>query len=261
MTFKKEGQPDFLETVSRHEMTIEFQNDVYRSILFKRPDTYSMHFRLTTWSGHLCISGDMGTFVFARVRDMFKFFRHEEINPRYWSEKVQSISQHGGLYTFNEERTNAWFADYIRDYSTEERSDYYDHITCESKDDLSRVLSEVCSIQGCQDVYSDISEHVYQDYSYQFLWCCQAIVWGIEQFDNEIAVANPQSGAWQPIATAPKIEDNPILGIDAYDTYAILEFNSKRGEFYDPVDECGVGIGIPIKWQPLPTPPAREGEE
>ncbi len=86
------------EAFAHHKMTIELDTGLHRSIRFAKPGTNLYAFRLTTWPGHLCISGDLETFVFARLPDMFEFFIRSEdpaatplrINPGYWHEKLQT---------------------------------------------------------------------------------------------------------------------------------------------------------------------------
>lgn len=94
------SQERFLNDIKDHEMTIVKNDGVFRHVQFRKPGTNCYMFHLTTWPGHLCISGDMGTAVFSRITDMFEFFYEPEdrrenglfINPGYWSEKLQGFS-------------------------------------------------------------------------------------------------------------------------------------------------------------------------
>ena len=83
----------FLNDIKYHSMEILNKNGIYRTIKFSRNGSNVYHFYLTTWDGHLNISGDMGSYTFARTNDMFKFFVDERddliINPSYWGEKLQ----------------------------------------------------------------------------------------------------------------------------------------------------------------------------
>lgn len=91
----------FMRDVATHEMTVFRDDGLYRHIRFRRPNTMRTHFDLITYPGYLCYSGDMGTYVFSRLDDMFEFFRTDrDINPGYWSEKLQAVDNHGlGRYT------------------------------------------------------------------------------------------------------------------------------------------------------------------
>src|SRR4051795_13045901 len=94
----------FLKAVAEHEMTIVFEANLIRQITFKKPSSYNNHFHITTWPGYLAISGDAGCYVFARLPDMFQFFRGDGVNPSYWSEKVQAADRHGEVHEFSEEK-------------------------------------------------------------------------------------------------------------------------------------------------------------
>jgi len=79
-----------------YKMKILHDQGLFRSLEFKHNDSANGHFVITTWPGHLCISGDMGTFVFTQTLDMVNFFSGDDINPGYWSQKVQAESVFGG---------------------------------------------------------------------------------------------------------------------------------------------------------------------
>lgn len=88
------SQEQFLKDVKDHKIDIIMDNGLYRHINFSK-GSYCYSFNLVTWPGHLCIEGDIGTYVFTRIPDMFDFFRDgnsEElkINTRYWSEKCET---------------------------------------------------------------------------------------------------------------------------------------------------------------------------
>ena len=80
-----------------------------RHISFTRNGSSVYRFDLITWPGHLCITGDCGTYVFRRLTDMFEFFRAEgsrttkklAINPYYWGEKLESIGTNAGYREFD----------------------------------------------------------------------------------------------------------------------------------------------------------------
>lgn len=83
----------FTSDIREHELHVLRDDGLYRHVRCMRPGTYCFGFDIVTWPGYLAYVGDMGTFVFSRIRDMFEFFdsgaeRHR-INPDYWSEKLQ----------------------------------------------------------------------------------------------------------------------------------------------------------------------------
>lgn len=93
----------FPRDVADHQMIPSLDDGLYRHLRFRRvapwtdrdgvehppSQSSSCWFDLITWPGHLTITGDGGTYTFARERDMFEFFRGHGINPGYWAEKVR----------------------------------------------------------------------------------------------------------------------------------------------------------------------------
>ena len=94
----------FLQTVKNHKMTILNDDGVNRHLRFKQQDTCDRWFDIVTWKGHLCITGDVGCAVYARLNDMFVFFDTGEdigINVNYWTEKEVATSVYGQNYEFD----------------------------------------------------------------------------------------------------------------------------------------------------------------
>ena len=116
----------FLKDTKEHQLTIVKDDGIYRHIQISKPGTCVCHYNLTTWPYHLCISGDMGTWVFSRIEDMFDFFimndsdynKPDEINPHYWAEKVQAISRFGGsgIYEFDTDDFKAQVRRRVKEY-------------------------------------------------------------------------------------------------------------------------------------------------
>jgi hypothetical protein len=107
MTLQQQ-ESEFLNDVASHRMIVIRNDGVNRHIRFKRPQSGTFWLDLITWPGTLCIDGDMGTYVFRRLEDMFEFFRTDRtcgekdgrtlfINPGYWGEKLQSVPIHGDI--------------------------------------------------------------------------------------------------------------------------------------------------------------------
>jgi len=65
---------DFLIKTENHKMNVLNDDGLYRHLRFKHPETFIAWFDLISWPGNLCIRGDMGCYVFARLEDMFQFF-------------------------------------------------------------------------------------------------------------------------------------------------------------------------------------------
>ena len=78
-------EQSFLKDVAEHQMTVLRDDGVNRHVQFRRPGTICMGFELITWPGYLCYTGDMGTYVFRRLEDMFEFFRTDRyiVDPNF----------------------------------------------------------------------------------------------------------------------------------------------------------------------------------
>lgn len=177
---------EFEKDTAEHKMTVENDNGVHRSLHFGKPGTMVYYFRINTWPGHLCISGDMGTYVFSRLEDMFEFFRGEGINPQYWSEKIQAESIFGrGVMEYKPDTLKATLKDWLKgrddaDKILEEVEPYLDDHY--SADEAIRAIYN-CKDMG--DFITDIGPNCYKDYTSHYLWCCKAIVWAIGVYDAE----------------------------------------------------------------------------
>ena len=188
----------FLKDVSDHAMTVICDIGVNRCIHFAaKKNAWNMHFTLITWPGHLCISGDMGTFVFYRLPDMFEFFRtrHQErlpINPHYWEEKCEADDRcMGGTREYDDER----FKQCVKqdfDCAFEDSEDENAKARCWSaiKDEVLCAENEYEAHTKARDFefegfsFQDFWEHNLRSHTYHYIWCCYAIVWGIRQYDN-----------------------------------------------------------------------------
>jgi hypothetical protein len=184
-------EADFLKDVSTHKMTVLLDNGLHRYIKFTKPDkSYYLHFTLTTWPGYLCISGDMGCFVFSRLPDMFEFFRTDrDINPQYWAEKVQAQNCHGnGIEEYDEEVFHERVKEVFEQHefaSEEEKQECWKEITYSVLRAENEYEAHDQARQfECNDfTFSDFWEHKLRSYTYHYLWCCYAIKWGIKQYD------------------------------------------------------------------------------
>ena len=182
---------DFAKDVENHSMTVELDNGVHRSLYFGKGRDSCQHFRINTWPGHLCISGDMGTYVFERLDDMFEFFRGDRVNLHYWSEKVQSQSVFGeGVMEYKPEVLLGTIRDYISGQSQEVQDEVLEELSPYISSDYGaqeafRQIYEYSGPVNFSDFTSDISSGCYQDYTVHYQWCCEAIRWAVEMYDAE----------------------------------------------------------------------------
>lgn len=190
------AKAEFLRDADQHEMLIKQDDGVFRHIRFSQGGSSVYHFDITTWPGYLCISGDMGCFVFARTTDMFTFFRGDHINPSYWAEKLQATNNRSGHRRFSfdllREAVAADFEGW--DFADDEQkaaawkaiTDDWDGLFYNADgSDMQHAVSEVmdwkCPVTGQK--FEDFWEHDLEDYTHHFMWCCNAIQWAIQQYD------------------------------------------------------------------------------
>ena len=213
---KQLTETQFLKDVADHKMTVIKDDGVHRHIRFSKPGTSCMHFDLITWPGYLCYTGDMGTYVFTRLLDMFEFFRTDRaaawlkkkgltlgINPQYWGEKLEATDKLDGFKKFSEEKFDAairrYFVEWIRshrdDTSKEERRELWGAIECEvlgADGDGGGYRKQCAAHDFHHEVNRAVGNFYFQDfwetnveeYSGRFMWCCYALAWGIQQYDD-----------------------------------------------------------------------------
>lgn len=201
---------DFLKNVAKHEMTIISEDGVHRHIRFKKPDSSDMFFDLITWPGSLCYTGDMGTYVFRRLTDMFEFFRMREydlaknrqgglsINRSYWGEKLEAIDSCDGYKKYSQDKFCRVVSEirlgWIREggLSKEERRELWDAVKddvlyhADDGEDSARRAAVEFNHKTSHETFNlnDFWEHDLTDYTHRFTWCCYALAWGIKQYDQ-----------------------------------------------------------------------------
>ncbi|MCO7246410.1 hypothetical protein [Halomonas sp. Mc5H-6] len=196
-TIQKTPLERFQETITEHQLTVIHDDGLHRHLRCARPESNDRYFNITTWPGFLCISGDMGCYVFQRIEDMFQFFRDEElrINPGYWQEKLQAgpsiapkeITKEWQPEKFRSEITE-WFEDATEDWEAEDKAeawaDVEDEVLSQADDEAAAIRSALAfrSTFG-RDLFQDFWEVDCKQWEGHYLWCCYAIVWAIQQYD------------------------------------------------------------------------------
>ena len=192
---EKPSAESFLKDVEKHALTVIRADGANRHLRFRRGDSYNMGFDLITWPGCLCYTGDMGTFVFNRIEDMFDFFRGSQINPGYWSEKVIGIDR-DGVESFS---LAAFRASVLRwldeDTSGDIREAVNEELLSRQFENEYEAYSAVSDFEHAGFRFTDFWEANCKEYTYRFLWCCRAIQWGIQQFDRLAALSPAGSEA------------------------------------------------------------------
>ncbi len=187
----------FLKDIATHKITILRDDGMNRHIRFKKPDTTDMYFDLITWPGHLCYTGDMGTFVFSRIEDMFQFFRKREgaelsVSLGYWSEKAIAHDR-CGIEKYSPEKFKNVVEEYFQDYYVDMKEAEYsalherlvDEVLTHADDneyDATRAAIDF-EHEG-EQVFSDFWETNLKEFTPRFVWCCYALQWGISVYDK-----------------------------------------------------------------------------
>jgi hypothetical protein len=158
-----------------------------------------MWFEIITWPGTLTIGGDMGTWVFSRIEDMFRFFRREDlsINPSYWAEKLEAHDvTTGPAKKFSPEVFERSVIDSLDNYDLHDEKK--GAIIAALKEEVFREehehpIREALNNFECDGFsMSDTWEISGREWGYRFLWCLYAIVWGIQQFEGQAAAERRQ---------------------------------------------------------------------
>lgn len=195
----------FNENLGDHEMTVLHDEGVYRHLRFKNPKNGFYWFDLVTWPGNLTISGDIGTYTFAREPDMFTFMVGH-INTGYWAQKLQHGSSGGRATVKNhdEEEFKSWlvqdFWEYSRDMDTttalawwlELKDDILGKYACADTHSTEGALSTLQNLDlphRLKDHYSDAWEAAqgWEQYDWHFELCLAAIVAGIRAYTTHQA--------------------------------------------------------------------------
>ena len=193
-------QERFLRDVRDHKLTITMDQGLNRHITLGRPGSSTYRYHITTWPGYLAISGDCGSYTFARLPDMFAFFRDEsgqnQINESYWSEKLIAIDRCCDKTEVDEK---AYIEAIRRDAITFMKDQNLSlsqakNLVREMRwsdlfsppSDESEAVRLACTFQ-CPEThfypFCEFWDHRVTRASFRLVWCMRAIVWGIKQYD------------------------------------------------------------------------------
>jgi len=208
---REPSEAAFLADVQHHQMQVLRDDGLYRHLRFRKPGEFGFDqsFDLLTWPGSLCFTGDMGTYVFSRVDDMFEFFRLDRrcprregvaINPGYWGEKLQSVDRIDGYKRFSledfKQAARACFHNLTKDtdaWPPEKRRELQEALeervfNAEDEHEAVQAIREF-SHPGAEDLFADFGERSLMRYSRRFMWCCYAVSWGVQVYDERERVA------------------------------------------------------------------------
>lgn len=207
----------FARDTADHRMTVLHDDGLYRHLRFRSEANSFYWFDLITVPGSLIFRGDGQSFVFARLTDMFEFFRGPvgRINPGYWAEKLTS-SREDGVTKYDEEIFEARvkelvaeaieYGDGLEGLAADVQTEVFESGYLADEPEARRLLENYQFYKVGADRYSggmrrvdgvmtyvarkrpdfeftEVWEMNFRDYDWWFLWACHAIVWGIASYD------------------------------------------------------------------------------
>ena len=212
----------FLRDTQQHTMTVVRDDGASRHLRFRGNDGSAYWFDLITWPGTLCIDGDMGTYVFRRLHDMFEFFRTDRdymersgragqlaINPGYWDEKLQAPDPRDAM-EYSEKKFRRHVKEAFDTWVEDNQPDDGEHTEQAVRDKFnetkeilwSELEDDVLSAASDGDVRAYDAARAFscetapefdmdycwewdcREFKFHFIWCCYAIAWGIKTYDD-----------------------------------------------------------------------------
>ena len=190
-------EESFLRDVREHRMTVLHDSGVYRHVRFAKPGTSTMQFDIVTWPGYLSFSGDMGAYVFSRLRDMFEFFRGStvgpiEVNLAYWAEKCRAVDRDSGIREYSPERFREQIERWLEDAEASEecRAAVQSEVLCHADEGESaarKAADDFAYADGF--AFTDFWEADCSEWTARYVWCCYALSWAVRQYDAVRACA------------------------------------------------------------------------
>lgn len=200
----------FLGDTSKHKMTILSDDGVSRHIRFKEEGDGAYYFDLITWAGHLCVTGDCGTYVFSRLPDMFNFFRAPVkhsldsaelyIDDGYWAGKLLSVDKHGGCEEFDKKAFDELVLSYFNDWKESNKPsikqanemwlEIENRVLNEESESEHFAYQSMLEFEHEGFQFEDWYEYPVTRYTFRFIWNLYAIAWGIKKYDEFKNLAN-----------------------------------------------------------------------
>jgi hypothetical protein len=187
----------FTAETRNHELTVLQDRGMYRHFACTDPKGSFYRFDLVTWPNNLFVRGDGFSFGFSvhPTVDLFRVFResnHGDINPGYWQEKV--TAGRGDVKDWSEEKFRTWLIDEAaaaearHPGAVEAVGDQILHSEDHSLEYRGTAEYAVASFShgDFRLRIPDEWEQSFDDYSWEFLFACRAVVWGIRQYDATI---------------------------------------------------------------------------
>lgn len=161
----------FAINIANHTVKAIKCDGLHRHYLCRNPKSGSYWFEVVTWPGVLCISGDIGDYVFRRTDDMLEFMKSAASSISYAAEKCIAAGREG-IKKFSEELLAEVLDEHLSEHP--EDSETIDEIRQEfrmygSEHDALRAMFE-------SDLWGSELPTL-ETYTHHFLWCLEAIKW------------------------------------------------------------------------------------
>jgi hypothetical protein len=195
MTDYPEIAARFARETTNQQIEVKLDQGLYRHVRFASSEDSLYWWDLITWPYNLIVNGSHGSYHFCRfgpdTEDMFHLFRDsrtgKNINPGYWQEKVRA----GRVKDWSEQKFRAWLVEEAaaleaRHPGTVEavgkqilHSDEYST----EYEETARYAVANFSHGDVRFRFPDEWELSFDDFHWQYLWQCHAIVRGIALYD------------------------------------------------------------------------------
>lgn len=217
----------FLLDTAFHRLEIIRDDGLYRHLRMQQPGTSRYYYDVITWPGYLTVTGDMGTWTFSRIADMFEFFGDWEggINTGYWSEKLEAgagcIARELLAKEYDHDAFCRSLKESLRDYLEDSEDDEADDEDWDDEDDtpdsdkarVREVVRELCraGFNSDYEAYNAVYEAdwperfnawdicdglTFKTYTSHFRWILFAITWAIAKYHNAKLINKAMASFW-----------------------------------------------------------------
>lgn len=179
----------FNSDIGGGKLTLVHDSGLHRYLTFRPRKGNFCWFDIITSPGQLTIRGDMGDFVFVREPDMLRDFFSRDVNPHYWREKL--VAQDVSTPAWQYERE--LFTKYVAQHFWDRRTKYTPDVAAALWREIRETgpLSEWTDAHDATSAWTTldafVGEHApyryesdyeedFHDYSFQYLWCCHAVL-------------------------------------------------------------------------------------
>ncbi len=159
----------FHEDTKMHEMACIKSDGLYRHYHFSNPKNSAYWFDIVTTPYYLYMTGDMGTWVFSRIKDMLHFFNKDSLGLGYLAEKLQIGSSRSEATAIYKEVDVKRTLEYLNNELQQWKNDILDEEEDREKladlkeayKDFSRRIGELKSLINDYCISGSISEQSY----------------------------------------------------------------------------------------------------